>query len=113
MTAAAYTLPAKQPRPASSQPASMRFEVLYRGESMGERRKEKSASKREQRQVYLSVAERKQIQDRKAGLKEKDHPERTIVYLGNRLSTCTLFTRLSKHLTHPIQRLDEGINFFL
>jgi hypothetical protein len=35
--------------------------------------KEKSASKREQRQVYLSIAERKQIQDRKAGLKEKDH----------------------------------------
>ncbi len=34
-------------------------------------RNEKSASKREQRQVYLSVAERKQIQDRKAGLKEK------------------------------------------
>ena len=33
--------------------------------------KEKSASEREQRQVYLSVAERKQIQDRKAGLKEK------------------------------------------
>ena len=38
-------------------------------------RKEKSASKREQRQVYLSVAERKQIQDRKAGLKEKDRAE--------------------------------------
>ena len=36
-------------------------------------RKEKSASEREQRQVYLSVAERKQIQDRKAGLKEKGH----------------------------------------
>ena len=35
-------------------------------EEKGERRKEKSASKREQRQVYLSVAERKQIQDRKA-----------------------------------------------
>jgi hypothetical protein len=41
----------------------------------GERRKEKSASKREQRQVYLNVAEREQIQVRKAGLKEKDHPE--------------------------------------
>ena len=39
----------------------------------GERRKEKSASKREQRQVYLNVAEREQIQDRKAGLKEKYH----------------------------------------
>ena len=33
--------------------------------------KEESASKREQRQVYLNVAEREQIQDRKAGLKEK------------------------------------------
>ena len=40
----------------------------------GERRKEKSASKREQRQVYLNVAEREQIQDRKAGLKEKGDP---------------------------------------
>ena len=39
----------------------------------GERRKEKSASKREQCQVYLNVAEREQIQDRKAGLKEKYH----------------------------------------
>ena len=32
---------------------------------------EKSASEREQRQVYLNVAEREQIQDRRAGLKEK------------------------------------------
>ena len=41
------------------------------GNKKGERRKEKSASKREQRQVYLNVAEREQIQDRKAGLKVK------------------------------------------
>jgi hypothetical protein len=37
----------------------------------GKRKKEKSASEREQRQVYLNVAEREQIQDRRAGLKEK------------------------------------------
>ena len=36
----------------------------------GKMRNEKSASKREQRQVYLNVAEREQIQVRKAGLNE-------------------------------------------
>ena len=45
-------------------------------------RKEKSASKREQRQVYLNVAEREQIQDRKAGLEEKYH---TGLLLGDSL----------------------------
>ena len=61
-------------------------------EEKGERRKEKSASKREQRQVYLSVAERKQIQDRNAGLKEKDHAGRHSFISQTILSTYTLFT---------------------
>ena len=48
----------------------------HKGKEKGKRRKEKSASEREQRQVYLNVAEREQIQDRRAGLKEKSASKR-------------------------------------
>ena len=53
-------------------------------------RKEKSASKREQRQVYLSVAERKQIQDRKAGLKKKGYAGLASFISQTISSTCLL-----------------------
>ena len=56
----------------------------------GELRKEKSASKREQRQVYLSVAERKQIQDRKAGLKKKGYAGLASFISQTISSTCLL-----------------------
>ena len=57
-------------------------------------RKEKSASKREQRQVYLNVAEREQIQVRKAGLNEKCHAG-----LISFISQTILFTRLLVYLS--------------
>ena len=55
-------------------------------------RNEKSASKREQRQVYLSVAERKQIQDRKAGLKEKPKDLKPQNLITSSLITSSLIT---------------------
>ena len=52
-------------------------------------RNEKSASKREQRQVYLNVAEREQIQVRKAGLKEKCHAGLTS-FISQKISSTRL-----------------------